>query len=355
MKSIYLDNSSTTVVYKEVVREMERIMCENYGNPSSPHALGEKALKEIENAKKIISKEINCKPEEIIFTSGATEANNIALLGIAGAYPKKKKIIISGIEHSSVYEPCIELRKKGYKIVEIPADKWGIININELENKIDSDTLMVSIIHGHNEIGVVQDIAKISRMCKNKKVLFHTDAVQTFGKEKIDVKSGIDLLSASGHKIHGPKGIGFLYIKQRIRLKPLFYGGSQELRIRPGTENMSGILGMCKALELIKKADKNKIRKLRNYFIVELEKLSGKINGSKARRLYNNIHVSFLGKDAEFIVLGLSEKGICCSSKSACLTRQKGENRVLKALGMKKKEMLGSMRFTLSEFTTKKI
>src|SRR3989338_6752269 len=241
---IYLDNAATMPCYKEVVKAMNEFHIEQYGNPSSEHAMGEKTRNAIQEAKKIISKEINCKPWEIIFTSGATEANNFALRGIALAHPDKKKIIISAIEHSSIYEECNYLKTKGYEICEVPVDKYGFMNLIYLKEQIDSNTLIVSIMHANNEIGVLQDIDAIGKICVAKNVLFHTDAVQSFTKEKIDVHlMKIDLLSASAHKIGGPKGIGFLYVKDGIEIKPLIVGGGQEAGKRAGTENVPAIVG----------------------------------------------------------------------------------------------------------------
>ncbi len=354
-KIIYLDNGATTPVYPEVIKEMNKFYSEKYGNPSSPHELGEAALKEMNSARRKIAQEILAKVFEIIFTSGGTEANNLAILGLANANPGKKKIIISAIEHSSVYESCMALKEKGYKIIEIPVDNNGLADIGYLERAIDNKTLLVSIIHANNEIGVLQDLSIIGKICKRKGVIFHTDAVQSFGKEKINVRDfAIDMLSASAHKISGPKGIGFLYIREGIKISPLIIGGGQEHGIRGGTENVPAIAGFAKALEITKKIDKNKIKKLRDYFADELEKIGGKINGSKEKRLYNNINVSFNGINGDDLVLFLSEKGIMCSTKSACLSKQKKENRVLKALGLKKDELNGAVRFSLNEKTKRK-
>lgn len=354
-KIIYLDNAASTPVYPEVIKEMNKFHSEKYGNPGSPHELGKAALKEMTIARKKIAREIGVKAEEIIFTSGGTEANNLALFGLAKAEKKKKKIIISSIEHSSVYEPCLELKKRGYKISEIPVNPEGIIDVDELEKAIDNNTLLVSIIHGNNEIGVLQNLREIGKVCKKKGTLFHTDAVQSFGREKISVRDmGIDMLSASAHKISGPKGVGFLYIRNGLQISPLIIGGNQERGMRPGTENVAGVCGFAKALEITKKEDKNKVRKLRDYFISELEKIGGKINGSMEKRLYNNISVSFPGIIGDDIVLYLSEKGIMCSTKSACLSKSKKESRVLMALGLNNREISGSVRFSLNEKTKKK-
>lgn len=346
-KIVYLDNSATTPVFKEVAEEIQNYLLKEYGNPSSEHELGERAQKVLTEARKNLSFEIGAKPHELIFTSGGTESNNLALFGISKANTKKRKIIISSIEHSSVIKPAEELKKQGYKIELINVNKEGIIDFKDLENKIDKNTLLVSVIHGNNEIGVLQDLKKIGEICKKNDALFHTDAVQSFGKERINVREfHIDLLSASAHKIGGPKGVGFLFIKEDLNIKPLFYGGEQERELRPGTENVPCIAGFSKALETIKKYNFQKIKELRDFFIFELEKMGGKINGSKEKRLWNNINVSF-PFNAERALLKLSQKGIYCSTKSACLSKQKEESYVLKSIGLSKKEILGSLRFTL--------
>lgn len=353
-RTIYLDNAATTLVYKEVVEEMESYLTEEFGNPSSPHALGERALEEMNNARKKFAAEIWAKEKEIIFVSGGTEANNTALLGTVPEKMGKNKIFVSAIEHSSVYEVAQYLKSIEYDVREIPVDKDGLIDLDRLGNAIDDKTLLVSVMQVNNEIGVIQNIKAVGEFCKKKGALFHTDAVQSFGKERINVREmNIDLLSASAHKIGGPKGIGFLYAREGVEIKPLIMGGGQEAGRRGGTENVSGIVGFSKALKIIKKIDKEKVRKLRNYLISKLEKIGGKINGSKERRIYNNVNVSFPGTDAERLVLYLSQKGIMCSTRSACLSKQQKENRVLRALGLNEEEIRSSLRLVLNEFITK--
>ncbi|MBX4212145.1 cysteine desulfurase [Candidatus Pacearchaeota archaeon] len=339
---IYLDNASTTKVQTSVVKAMEKYFTQEYGNPSSPHEMGERARKAVEDARKQIAREIGARPWEIIFTSGASESNNLAILGLP-----PKKVIISSIEHSSVYEPARRMKSA----VEIPVDKDGIIDLKKLEKEIDRSS-MVSVIHAHNEIGVLQDIRKIGMICRKKGVLFHTDAVQSFGKEPIQVKNiGVDLLSASAHKIGGPKGIGFLYIREGLDITPLIYGGGQEKGLRSGTENVPGIVGFAEALARVKKINRNKVKELREFFMEKLESIGGKINGSRSYRIYNNIHVS-LPLDAEKLVIYLSQKGIMCSTGSAC--ESKNDKRSLVSIGLNEKEIRGALRFTLNEDITKK-
>ncbi len=354
-KIIYLDNAATTKVHKKVAAEMHKYFLDFYGNPSSSHQLGEKAYEDIKKARTYLAKTINAKPWELIFTSGGTESNNLAIQGLAMAYPNKKKIIISPIEHSSIEECCEFMKSRGYQIVKVCVDEKGLLDLNLLEKEIDSNTLLVSIMHANSEIGVIQNIKKIGEVCRRKNVFFHTDALQSFSKEKIDVRNmNVDLLSAAAHKLNGSKGIGFLYVREGISIKPMIHGGGQEKGLRGGTENVPAIMGFAKAVELSSKINKEKIRKLRDKFIKKLEKMGGKINGSRENRIYNNVHVSFSGLDAETAVIFLSRKGIMCSTGSACDSRKKIDKRALKAIGLDEKEIKGSLRFSLNEEITEK-
>lgn len=329
-------------------------LSEHYGNPSSEHALGEQAREAMNRVRAALARELGCKAHEIIFTSGGTEANNLALRGILGA-SKKKKLLISAIEHSSVWEMAEALKQEGYEVVEVRVNREGVISMDELESAIDEKTALVSVIHANNEIGTLQDIGRIGKLCKKKGVLFHTDAVQSFGKEAINVRAmNIDVLTASAHKIHGPKGIGLLYVREGIPFMPLIIGGGQEAGRRGGTENVASIVGFAKALELQKKVDKEKVKALRNLFMKECEKLSGVMTGSKEQRLWNHISVFFEGVDAEWLVTRLSLQGIYCSTRSACLTKQKKESRVLRAIGLSKAQQRGALRMVLDESITKK-
>lgn len=355
-KIIYMDNASTTKVYPEAVDEMKRAMLEEYGNPSSAHELGENALKLINEARKKLADEIGAKLWGIVFTSCATESNNLALFGIANSEigKEKKKIIISSIEHASVFEPAMELRKKGFSVVEISVDKEGFIDFEQLEKEIDDKTLVVSVIHGNNEIGTLQDLEKIGYICRKRGVIFHTDAAQSFGKEKIDVKKmNIGMLSASGHKIGGPKGIGFLFIREGIGITSVLLGGGQEKGIRSGTENVPAVIGFAKALEMIKKKNSEGMKEIRDYFISEIEKIDGKINGSRDKRLANNVSARF-ECDAGMLLAYLSQNGIMCSTGSACNEKSEKENRILGAIGLNKKEIEGTIRFSIGFDTSKK-
>lgn len=348
-KIIYLDNAASARVYPAVVETMNKNLLENYGNPSSVHLLGEKALELINKVRKEIALEIGAKENEIIFTSSASESNNTVIFEL-----NVKKILVSKIEHASIWEAAMDLKKNGFEIIEIPVDKEGFIDLLFLEKNAEKGCL-VSVIHGNNEIGVLQDLKKIGEICKKKKAIFHTDCSQSFGKERINVREfGIDLLSASGHKIGASKGIGFLFAKDGVAIDSLIVGGGQEGGRRAGTENVPGIAGLGKALELIKKENLENVRNLRNYFMAELEKLGGKINGSREKRLANNVSVSLPGLNGELLVLRLSEKGIMCSTGSACDEKKEKESRVLKAIGLSDKEIEGTVRFSLGFDTTNK-
>jgi len=347
MKKLYLDEFATTRVSPQVLEAMKPFFLEEYGNPSSLHEMGEKATKVMNEAREKLAAEINAKAHEIIFTSGGTESNNLALKGLYKL--GKKKIIISAIEHPSIVEVCAHSETQGYNIVKIPVDKEGLIDINKLEGEIDSDTALVSIMHVNNIFGVVQDLEKIGKICKEKNVLFHTDAVQSFGKLDMDVrKMNIDMLSASAHKIGGPKGIGLLYVKEGVELEPMIQGGGQERDLRSGTENVPGIIGFTKALELIKKINKEKVSKVRDKLIEKLEGIGGKVNSSKDG-LYNCIHVSFPGVDNETLVVFLSHKGIYVSAGSACDSKKEKEDYVLKAIGLNDDLIRGSIRISIGE------
>ena len=348
-KTFYLDVASTNPVSKEVVSEMSKYYLEEYGNPSAYHELGENALEAINKAREKLAKEINAKTHEIYFTSGATESNNLALKGLWKS--DKKKIIISAIEHPSIKETSEFLKKVWAEVVEISVDKEGVIDIGQLENSVDSNTCVVSVMHVNNIIGTIQDLKKIGEICNRKNVILHTDAVQSFGKLEIDVqKMNISLLSVSGHKIGSPKGIGFLYVRDGVELEPMLHGGGQEKDLRSGTENVTGIIGFAKALELSKKIDKEKIGKTRDKLMDKLEKIGGTINGAKdERRIYNNINVSFQGVDNKTLVAFLSHKGIYVSAGSACESRKNDDNQTLKAIGVARKERDGSIRITIGE------
>ena len=355
MKRIYLDNGATTQVAKEVAKAVQTILTKKFGNPSSLHKFGEEARKELEKARAIIANKINAEPNEIIFTSGGTESDNLAIKGIA--YQNKDEgnhIITTAIEHSAVLETCGSLEKDGFQTTYLSVDEEGFINLEKLKKAINPATILVSIIHANNEIGTIQDIETIGKICKEKNIYLHTDAVQSFTKVPIDVKKmNLDLLSLSSHKIHGLKGTGALFVKKGTKLKLLFSGGIQENNIRAGTENMPGIVGFGKAVEIINDDDLEKMKKLRDKLIQGLEKIpSIKLNGPKNKRLSNNVNISFKYVEGESLLYHLDSKGIAVSTGSACSSHSLSPSHVLIAIGLKPEIAHGSIRFTLSRYTT---
>lgn len=333
MKNIYLDNASSTYLAKEVISELKENF-KLFANPSSKHCLGKEVKIKIEDSRRKIAKYIGAYSDEIIFTSGATESNNLAIKGVALANPKKKHIIISAIEHESVINPCESLKKYGYKIDAISVDKNGIINLDELKSKIKKDTLLVSIMHVNNEIGTIEPIEEIAKICKEKNVLFHVDAVQSFAKIKIDVKKiGIDLMSISGHKINAMKGVGALYVRRDVKINPIIDGSEQENKMRSGTENVLGIISVAKAISLNRRV--NDVKKSRDRIIPELLDIKDSILvGSKDKRIFNNICISFKGARADILQSLLSDNGIFVSVGSACKSDKHSANHVLDAIGL---------------------
>lgn len=356
---IYLDNAASTQVHEKVIDEMLPYFKEQFGNPSSIHKYGRLASMAVHNARKRIAALINAEPREILLTSGGTESNNTVLYGIA--YKNKgKHIITSSIEHDAILEPCRRLEKEGFKITYIPVDKHGLVNPDDVKNAISSDTCMISIMFANNEVGTIEPIKDICKIAHEKNVLMHTDAVQAIGKIPIDVKDlDIDLLSISSHKINGPKGIGALYIKDRIRLEPLILGGGQENGLRSGTENVPNIVGFGKACQLAKEnMEQNEI-----YFKRLATRLTSKVlqeipyvtfNGHQEKRIPNNTHFTFLGVNGEDLIIKLDENGVAASTGSACSVRIQKESHVLKAMGFSHEQISGSLRLTIGTSNTEK-
>lgn len=361
MKTIYLDNAATTKVDESVVKAMLLFFVKDYGNASSKHFIGEEAKTALEKSRKIISKSINAKKEEIFFTSGGTESNNWALKGLVLSNPKKNHIITTKAEHDCVLKTCKFLEKLGVKITYLNVNQEGFINLDELKKSITSKTLLVSIIHGNNEIGTIQNLEKIGKICREKKVLFHTDACQSYTKTEVDVKKqNLDLVTLNSHKIHGPKGVGALYIKKDVDITPLLHGGGQEKGFRSSTENIPGIVGFAKAVKIANKKDIKKMEKLRDYFIEKLKEIPNtKINGALGeKRLCNNINVCFNNISSEAVGDYLTNYNICSSVGSACSSNLQGmrykKSHVLKAIGLNDLEIKSSMRMSISKYTTKK-
>ncbi len=356
-KRIYLDNAATTPMKKEVLEAMIPYFIESFGNPSANYVLAKDANQGVEKARLKISQLINCNSEEIFFTSGGTESDNWAIKGIADRLVAKgKHIITTSIEHHAVLSPLHWLETKGYTITYLKVNKSGLIDIGELEASIRPDTILISIMFANNEIGTIQPIERIGQVAQKHKILFHTDAVQAFGHVPIDVKKmKIDLLSASGHKINGPKGVGILYIKKGIKIESLMHGGSQEHGKRGGTYNVPGIVGMGTAAAIAKEIIGNtEILERRDYFIHRIirEIPLCYLNGDEKNRLPNNINVRFDDVDAESLLVMLEQYGIYASVGSACTTGQVEPSHVLLSIGLTKEQAHNSIRLTISGETS---
>ncbi|MFH0889909.1 MAG: cysteine desulfurase NifS [Candidatus Aenigmatarchaeota archaeon] len=357
MKRVYMDYAASTPVRREVLEGMMPYFSEKYGNASSLHSFGREAFEAVENARKIIAGVINAEPGEIIFTSGGTEADNLALQETAYANRNRgNHIIVSSIEHDAVLQTAKFLEKDGFSVTRLPVDKCGLISLDELENSVTKDTILVSIMHANNEIGTIEPVGEIGKICKERNVIFHTDAVQTFGKIPIDVKKmNIDLLSISSHKIYGPKGVGALYVRKGVKMHPLFHGGGQESGLRSGTENVAGIIGFGKAAELAcveMDAEAKRLAKLRDKLIAGALKIDNTwLNGHATERLPNNANLCFKFIEGEGLVILLDEAGIAASTGSACSSKSLEPSHVLLAIGLKHEEAHGSLRLTLGRET----
>lgn len=360
MEIKYFDNAATTRVKEEVLNEMFPYFSKEYGNPSSIYALGRSAKKAVEEAREKVASLINCKPNEIYFTGCGSESDNTALKGIAYANIEKgKHIITSKIEHPAVLHSCQALEKQGFEITYLNVDKDGFVDLEELKNSIRKDTILISIMFANNEIGTIEPIEEIAQIAKNHNIIFHTDAVQATGNIPIDVqKMGIDMLSLSGHKLYGPKGIGALYVKTGIKFEKFMDGGHQERNKRAGTENVAAIVGLGKACELAKKNlshHMEHLEEVRNYYISQVEEKIPyvKLNGSREKRLPGNANFSFEFVEGEALLLNLDLKGICASSGSACTSGSLDPSHVLVAIGLQSKMAQGSLRTTFGEDNTK--
>lgn len=371
MKEIYLDHAATTYVDERVLEAMKPYMIgASFGNPSSFHSIGKRAKEAVDEARERIAKILNCKSVEIIFTSGGTEANNLAILGVYRAYKTKGNTLISNtIEHHSVLEPLKHLEKKmGANVILLKVDKYGKVNPAELVSALTVDTLLVSAMYANNEIGTINPIAEIGKLLKNFKEklgrganeppFFHTDVCQAAGALEMDVKKlGVDLMTINSAKIYGPRGVGALYIRQGVRPEPLIFGGGQESGLRGGTENAAGIVGFARALE-IAQAEKNsenaRLRELRDYAIREMLKIpKSRLNGHPTDRLPNNVNISFLDTEGEAMVLYLDAKGVYASTGSACASGSLDPSHVILGIGMPYEAAHGSLRLTLGRKTTK--
>ncbi|MBE7014631.1 MAG: cysteine desulfurase NifS [Ruminococcaceae bacterium] len=358
-KFIYVDNAATTRLKKEVIDEMMPYLEREYGNPSSIYKFASNSKRAIENARQKIANAFNADPKEIIFTSGASEADNWAIKGIADSMKDKgNHIITTKIEHHAVLHTTEFLEKNGFRVTYLDVDENGLIDLNQLKNAICDKTILISIIFANNEIGTIQPIKEIGEIAKEHNILFHTDAVQAVGNVKIDVKElNIDLMSVTAHKIYGPKGVGALYVKKGVKLFPYIHGGGQEKGRRAGTENVAGIVGFGKAMELaVSNIDKKaeKISKLRDLYIdtVLKEIPYVRLNGHRTQRLCNNANISFRFIEGEALLLSLDLVGICASSGSACTSGSLDPSHVLLAIGLPHEIAHGSLRITFGDFNT---
>jgi cysteine desulfurase len=356
---IYLDNAASTQIHEDVLESMLPYLKEQYGNASSIHRYGRLARKAIEKSRKQIALLINADSSEILITSGGTESNNTVLIGISKD-DNSKHMVTSSIEHDAILEPCKKLTQNGFHVDYLPVDKFGTVDPLELKNHLSDNTCLVSIMFGNNEVGTVQKISEIAKICNERKIPFHTDAVQAVGKIPINVKElGIDLLSISSHKLHGPKGIGALYIKNGIKIDPVILGGGQEHGLRSGTENVANIVGFGKACEIAK----NNLNDNMGYVTILRDMLIEKVlneipevtlNGDPKSRLPNNAHFTFLGVNGEDLIIKLDEYGIAASTGSACSVNTQRASHVLQAMGFSHEQITGSLRLTMGVFNNEK-
>lgn len=352
---IYMDNSATTPVDKNVLDAMKPFFFKKYGNASSLHDFGQEARNALEESRAAIAKNLGCDSNEIIFTSGGTESDNMAIIGTALA-KKKGHIITSRIEHHAVLHTCQWLEKQGFEVTYLPVDKYGVVSAESLENAIRKDTILATIMHANSEIGTIEPIEELGKICDEHDVYFHTDAVQTFGKIPIDVKY-IDMLSVSAHKIRGPKGVGVLMLKRGTKIESLMHGGSQEGGRRPGTENVAGAVGLAKAAEIAYKDMKKesaRLSRLRDSLIKGVLKIENShLNGHPEKRLPNNVNAWFKFVEGESLILRLNDKGIAASTGSACSSKSLEPSHVLLAIGLKHEEAHGSLRLSLGKQNTR--
>lgn len=359
-RKIYLDYAATTPLHPEVLKAMLPYLTEIYGNPSSVHSLGQEAKEALEQSRQKLANLIGARNEEIVFTSGGTEADNLAIKGVAFANRQKgDHIITSRIEHHAVIETCRWLEKEGFSVTYLPVDAHGTVSPDDVRRALTSRTILISIMHANNEIGTIEPIAEISKIAHEAEVYLHTDAVQTVGHIPVNVNElGVHLLSLSAHKFYGPKGVGALYVRKGTKIASVLHGGGQEKGYRSGTENIAGIVGLGKAAELAKQEmveEMPRLTALRDYLIDGiLNNISDvRLNGHPVERLPNNVHISVAYVEGEAMLLSLDLAGICVSTGSACSSVRLEPSHVLTALGLTPTQAHGSIRFTLGKWTTK--
>ncbi|MDY6907987.1 MAG: cysteine desulfurase NifS [Chloroflexota bacterium] len=359
MKRIYLDYAATTPVHPEVLAAMTPYFSDAFGNPSSIHSLGQEAREAVAQAREGVAALIGAREEEIVFTSGGTEADNLALLGVARASEGKgNHIVTSAIEHHAVLETCRHLEGMGYAVTRLPAGGDGLVSPGDVAGAITERTILISVMHANNEVGTIQPIAEIGAIARERGIAFHTDAVQTVGRIPVDVDGlGVDLLSISAHKLYGPKGVGALYIRKGTRVAPLIHGGEQERRRRAGTENVAGIVGLGMAAQLAQgdmDAEARRLVALRDRLVAGLMARieDCRLNGHPTRRLPNNVNVSFASVEGESMLLNLDLEGVAASTGSACSSGSMEPSHVLLAMGLSHQAAHGSLRFSLGRFTS---
>jgi len=362
MRRIYLDYAATTPVDPEVVKAMSSFFTDTFGNPSATYSYGQEAKEAIEEARVKVSELIGAEVDEIVFTSGGTESDNFALVGVAYANQARgNHIITTPVEHHAVTETCKYLEERGFRITYVPVDEHGLVDPSDVKKAIMDDTILISVMHANNEVGTIEPIAEIGKIAKEREIYFHTDAVQTVGHLPVDVDElGADLLSLSAHKFYGPKGIGALYIRRGIEIAAFMHGGEQERRLRAGTENVPGIVGLGQAIEIARQemqSEAKRLTPLRDKLIMGI--LEGidhtRLNGHPSMRLPNNVNISFGSLEGESIVLNLDLEGICASTGSACSSASLEPSHVLTAMGLSSERVYGSVRLSLGKWTSEEM
>ncbi len=358
-KEVYLDHAATTYMDPRVFEAMKPYFMDNFGNPGSFNTIGLAAKEAVDKSRETIARILNCRPNEIIFTSGGTESNNLAVQGVAKALKNKgRHIITEKAEHHAVLEVCEALEKEGYEITYLDVDKYGMVSPGDVQKAIREDTILISIMYANNEIGTIQPIAEIGEIARKHRVYFHVDACQAAGALDLDVKKlNVDLMAVNGAKIYGPKGVGCLFVRQGVQIQPIIFGGGQENKLRSGTENVPGIAGFAKALELAqaeKDIENKRLINLRDKLIngVLANVPKTLLNGHPAKRLPNNANITFLDVEGEAVLLYMNEFGICASSGSACTSKTLDPSHVIMATGVPYEVAHGSIRFTLGRRTT---
>jgi len=358
-RQVYLDHAATTPVHPDVLQEMHKVLEKHFGNPSSLHFYGRAAKQHLEVARERVARLLGAGQQEVVFTSGGTEADNLAVMGTALSYKERgRHIITSAIEHHAVLDPCQKLARNGFEVTFLPVNRDGVVDPDDVKKAIRRDTILITIMHANNEIGTIEPVPEIGKIAREHDIIFHTDAVQTAGYLPLNVEDlQVDLLSISAHKIYGPKGAGALYIREGVQLEPLIYGGGQERVCRPGTENLPGIVGLGKAAEIAAKehlSESMKYKMLSDRLIegIKAQIPDAKLNGHAKKRLPHNINVSFRGTKGDCLLVGLDQEGIAVSTGSACSSGSSQLSHVLEAIGLSEEEGAGTIRITVGRSTT---